>query len=229
MRKLVAADGSEVALPFTGHRNLTRPDGSTQDSWYEFVCGHCDREVSGAVVAAYYWHPDFDVKWLWCPGCSDGSVLAIDGEVYPGRALGPPIEGLPQGGAAEAYAEARRTMSVNAFTACELLCRNILMHVAVEKGAEEGQTFAQYIDYLASAGYVTPPMTSWVKLIKDHGNKSAHTIDPPDRTRAESTLMFTAELLRLTYEMEFMASKHGPTDGEARGGRAEESTTRAEG
>ena len=66
------------------------------------------------------------------------------------------------------------------------------MHVAVDKGATEGQSFAFYIDYLEKEGYVTPPMRGWVKLIKDHGNESTHKLPEPERKRAEGTILFTA-------------------------------------
>ncbi|EEF78683.1 hypothetical protein MDMS009_2856 [Methylophaga thiooxydans DMS010] len=36
-------------------------------------------------------------------------------------------------------------MEVNAYTAAELICRKILMHVAADKGADEGKSFAAYL------------------------------------------------------------------------------------
>jgi hypothetical protein len=47
-------------------------------------------------------------------------------------------------------------------------------------------------------------------LIRQHGNKSTHKLDSPEKERAQSTVMFTAELLRLVYEMEYMANKFTP-------------------
>jgi hypothetical protein len=149
------------------------------------------------------------IRWLMCTNCNDASVLAKDGNIYPGVQFGPNIEGLPND-VAQAYKEARLCMSVNAFTACELICRKILMHVAVEKGAKEGETFAAYLSNLESQCYITPPMKGWVDLIRQHGNKATHRVDSPDKARAESTLMFTAELLRLTYEMDYLAKKYAP-------------------
>ena len=84
------------------------------------------------------------------------------------------------------------------------------MHVAVDKGAKEGENFEKYVAYLESSGFVTPPMKPWVDLIRQHGNKATHLLEDPDKTRAESTLMFTAELLRLVYEMEYMSKQYGP-------------------
>jgi hypothetical protein len=51
-------------------------------------------------------------------------------------------------------------------------------------------------------------MKEWVDLIRQHGNKSTHKLDSPEKERAESTVMFTAELLRLVYEMAFMAKRY---------------------
>jgi Domain of unknown function (DUF4145) len=122
---------------------------------------------------------------------------------------GPTLEGLPADVAA-AYEESRRAFGVNAFTSTELVCRKILMHVAVDKGAKTGKPFVDYLDHLAAAGYVTPPMRPWVDLIRTHGNESTHELPSPTRERAEGTLMFTAELLRLSYEMAFLAEKYAP-------------------
>lgn len=135
-------------------------------------------------------------------------MIPESGAVQPGAMYGPSIDGLPVDVAA-AYLEARRCMSVDAFTAVETLCRKILMHVAVEKGAAEGATFASYIDHLETAGFVTPPMKEWVKLIKDHGNESNHRLPTPTRERAEGTIQFTAQLLRSVYEMDHLAKKFG--------------------
>lgn len=182
--------------------DLRHPDNSENVGWFPYTCGHCGRDVSGAVVSY-----SSNVQWLLCPTCKDGSVRASDYNVYPSVPFGPNIEGLPKE-VQEAYYEARRCMSVNAFTSCELICRKILMHVAVGKGAKEGDTFSNYLLHLEGQGFITPPMKHWVCLIREHGNKATHLIESPDKKRAESTLMFTAELLRLIYEMEHMSKQY---------------------
>lgn len=99
-------------------------------------------------------------------------------------------------------------MSASAFTGAELLCRKILMNIAVEKGAAVGGTFASYLDYLEDQRYITPGMKSWVDLIRRHGNLATHELEPPERSRAEATLVFTAELLRIIYEMDYYAKNY---------------------
>lgn len=196
-------------MTFKGHNSISRHDGSTQEGWASYVCGHCNNRVTGAVVASYSWQDQMrnTVRNLWvlCPGCALGSVI-VQGRLIPGAAFGPKIEGLPSDVCA-AYEEVRQCMKSNAYTASELLCRKILMHIGVEKGAQEGKSFVFYLDHLEKAGYVTPPMKGWVGAIRTNGNESTHSIAAPSKERAESTVMFTAELLRLTYEMEYLASK----------------------
>ena len=194
---------------FTGHRTVNRPDGSTSDAWFPYRCGYCGRDTAGAVVAS--WHPadSFHVFWLACTACGNPSVADSEHMVRPGSKVGPSLEGLPADIAA-AYDEARTCLGASANNACELVCRKILMHVAVEKGANEGEPFGAYITHLEQLGYVTPPMKPWVEEIRRIGNAATHKLEKPDKTRAESALMFTAELLRLVYEMEHMTRLYAP-------------------
>lgn len=196
-------------MSFHGFETISYCKIEGAKSHYSYICGHCNTKVSGFIVAEYKASGTGirEVQWLLCTDCGKGSVLNFGGNIYPGVLFGPNIEGLPDN-INEAYQEARKCMSVNAYTGCELICRKILMNVAVEKGAKEGDFFIKYIDHLEDKGYITPPMKGWVDLIKDRGNKATHEIETPDKERAESTLMFTAELLRIIYEMEYMSKKY---------------------
>lgn len=204
-------------MSYGGHNNIRRPDGNTADAWFSYTCAHCHTDVSGAVVA----HSNIDeesasIRWLWCPACGDASVRTVSGHVYPAAPFGPSLEGLPPD-VASAYNEARACLSANAFTGTELICRKILIHVAVDRGAKpksdagRSPSFAACLDYLKTTGFVTPTMETWVTLIKDHGNEAAHELTIPTVERAKSTLLCTAELLRVVYEMPFLASKYAPT------------------
>jgi hypothetical protein len=117
--------------------------------------------------------------------------------------------GLPED-VGRAYGEARSTASVNAWTATEMMCRKILMHVAVDKGAKDGQTFAGYLTYLQEKGFVSPVMSGWVDLIRKHGNEAVHELPEVTEDRGRSTLMFTEQLLRTTYEMDALARRYAP-------------------
>lgn len=190
------------------HHHSTSSDTSVSQAWYNFLCGHCETKVTGLVVAAY---PEVNgpVRWLFCPNCRNGSIITNAGMTLPHSSFGPTVQGLPND-IQNAYDEARACFSIKAYTSCELMCRKILMHVGVEKGYPEGKPFVEYIDHIQGQGYITPVMKDWVDLIRKHGNTSTHKLQPTDALRAESTLMFTAELLKLIYEMEHIGKKYTP-------------------
>lgn len=151
---------------------------------------------------------------IQCSECARVLRVAIKGntvaDVVVNEPGGPEIQGLPSDVAA-VYDETRRCMAAKCFTAAELLCRKILMHVAVEKGAREGESFVHYLSFLESHGHVALQMRRWLDLIRKHGNQATHEIAAPDAQRAERTVLFTVELLRLVYEMEFLAKKFTTT------------------
>lgn len=148
--------------------------------------------------------------WLLCTSCADGSVLTKSGVVYPTSNQKPILQGLPSE-TEKAFEEAHGCFTIKAYTSCELICRKILMHVAVDKGANQGDTFENYINHLEIKGYVTPSMKPWVQLIRLNGNESTHELKSPDELRAKSTLTFTSELLRLVYDMEYHSNQFTKT------------------
>jgi hypothetical protein len=184
---------------FQGHHRILHPGSADPGAWYSFRCGSCGREVSGAVVAQ---DPQAPVLWLQCTNCCSGSVLSF-GRFVPATEPGEPVQGLPDD-VDEAWQEARQSLGAGAFAASQLVCRKVLMHVAVEKGAKTGLSFAEYIDFLAASGYVTPPMRPWVDFIRQAGNSATHELEPHDKDRALSTLAFTQQLLTLIYAMEHL-------------------------
>ena len=44
-------------------------------------------------------------------------------------------------------------------------CRKVLMNTAVHQGAEEGKTFAYYVDFLDSKGYIPPNGRAWERFV----------------------------------------------------------------
>lgn len=203
-----------------GHEDVSYFQATSTNAFRSYVCGYCGFHVSGALVASapapISAAATGEVEWVRCCHCGQPSAIDVDGQVHPGRLGGVAVDGLPDDVLAS-YQEARQCLAVHAYTACELLCRKILMHVAVDKaGGKPGDSFANYIGVLEKAEYITPPMKGWVDLIRQHANEATHSLPAPSGDRAEGTLMFTAELLRIVYEMEHLASKYRPAlaDGE---------------
>lgn len=146
-------------------------------------------------------------RWLLCPHCGGPSVIDGHGVQSPAPLAGAAIDGLPSD-VERAWTEARITVGAGAFTAGALLCRKILMHVAVDvANATEGLTFQAYIDALGKAGYVTPPMEQWVQLIRGLGNDATHKLPEIDEHRGLSVMTFTEQLLRMSYGMSHLTGR----------------------
>lgn len=109
-----------------------------------------------------------------CPHCDRPSFFQGTDQV-PGIAPGAEVSHLPT--ELEAiYKEARRCVSINAYTSAVLACRKLLMHIAVQQKANPGQSFIQYVEYLANNGYVPPNGRGWVDHIRKKGNEATHEI-----------------------------------------------------
>jgi len=110
------------------------------------------------------------------------------------------VEGINDEGVARLYAEARNATSANAFTAAVMCCRKLLMHIAVDKNADQGESFEYYVGYLADHHYVPPDATNWVDRIRTKGNEANHEIRIMKQTDAADLLSFCEMLLKLIYE-----------------------------
>ena len=144
-----------------------------------------------------------------CTNC--GSPTFFLGEKQtPGTTFGKQLQHHPPT-VAEAYEEARLCMSVSAYTAVTLLCRKLLMNVAVAEGADPGKHFVVYVDYLEANSYVPPKGKPWVDRIRDLGNTATHEIRLPSQHDAEQALTFVEMLLSFVYEMPGRLASPPPT------------------
>lgn len=195
----------------------SRIKGATYDNYkrYSYKCGFCDENVSGYVHIVYMSDdspPDISrpekilIRYILCPTCAHASIWHKDtNEIIPSSNPGKKIEGLSPI-VESVYEEARKCFSVGAYTANELLCRKLIMNIAVDKGAQENQSFKHYIEYLEQENFITSMIKNWADRIRDNGNEATHEIDTPNKKRAKSTFLFTIQLLTIIYEMPYLAS-----------------------
>jgi hypothetical protein len=161
--------------------------------WY---CGWC-----GNGVAA---NPSFQNEGglvLTCPQCGKLSVLDESGKVNPPPRTHARVGHLPADVAA-AWDEAVSASGAGAYTASEIMCRKILMHVAVDVAASTpGKTFVQYIDDLEKAGYIPTGLKTKIDEIRSRGNIANHDLPASVAADAEKTLSVTRHLLVSIYEL----------------------------
>lgn len=158
--------------------------------------------------------------WMRCLNCHFGMVRN-------GQRVSPPVLPLtaPQGVKGrelEVWEEARQCLSVGAFTAAVMLCRKLLLHVAVSHGLppsdDTGRSpnFDLAVKHLLSEGVITNRMHPWVDRIREIGNGANHELGAITSTQAEDVGKFTEQLLRLAYEMDVLvAGGFGRDEGDA--------------
>lgn len=170
-------------------------------------CYYCGRDVAAEVVHVHkeYSHGGQRVvprtRWLQCGSCGEGSVMNAQGIVYPSAPAGRPVQGLPDE-VANAWREARTAHAVTAYTAAEVMCRKILMYVAVDKAnSKVRQSFKEHVDDLAAAGLFAPSIKPAVDKVRDRGNDAAHELPHTTEQESLATLGITEHLLRGVYEI----------------------------
>lgn len=168
-----------------------------------YTCGYCGTDTT----PAYGWKTA-NLSGLFgfvgiCTSCNRPSFIIRRGgdieNATPSVAMGKEVEGLPNP-IHELYYEARASTSAAAYTAAVLTCRKILMHIAVEKGADEGKSFLGYVNYLSDEGYIPREGIGRVDYIRTRSNEANHEIVVMSDEDAETLITFTEMLLRLVYE-----------------------------
>jgi hypothetical protein len=168
-----------------------------------FTCGFCSIKVSSVKGFKLGHHfdgsgPQIGAVYI-CPNCGGPVFFDSQRRQYPSPAVGNSVRHVPETLNA-LYEEARRCTAQSCYTAAVLLCRKMLMHVAVEKSAKEGSSFQEYVNFLSDKGYVPPDGKHWVDHIRKKGNEATHEIVLMNATDAQELLVFVEMLLRFVYE-----------------------------
>jgi hypothetical protein len=165
----------------------------------DYVCGYCGRYVGPNTGYVAQVTSGRQPRIYICSSCSSPTYFDTSNRQHPGAPFGNDVTSVPQDVAA-LYAEARACMRVNAFTSAVLTCRKLLMHLAVEKGAPEGRSFLQYVEYLSDKNYVPPDGKGWVGYIRTKGNEANHEIRIMSLEEASDLITFSEMLLKFVYE-----------------------------
>lgn len=182
----------------------TRYGNSHMTSTRSYTCGYCGNHVSsekGLRISQYQdGSGDIPGKGIYlCPNCKGPTFFDLYDIQHPGYLIGQKIKHIPEN-VDSLYEEARNSFSVNAFTGVVLLCRKLLMNIAVSFGAEEGKSFASYVQFLFDEGYVSKSSKQWVDHIRKEGNSATHEIEIKTKDEAKLILLFAEMILRSNFE-----------------------------
>lgn len=108
----------------------------------------------------------------------------------------------------ELYEEIRNCMKANAYTACVMLCRKMLMHIGVDCGAEIDKSFQYYVNYLDEQNFIPKNCKDWVDIIREKGNEANHDIVMYKESDAKQMINFVEIIIAVVYEMKYQADKY---------------------
>lgn len=178
---------------------------------YNYKCGHCGNDISSNV--GYYtckegYGSETGEGYIYiCHKCDKPTFIRYSEQV-PGASYGKSFKKEIFGEENiifDLYNETRNNMSVNAFTSVGLCCRKLLMHIAVNCGADENKKFIEYVDYLDTNGYIPINAKKWVDIIRGKGNEATHEIKLLNQEDAKTLLSFIEILITMIYEMPYRA------------------------
>lgn len=169
---------------------------STQKS-KNFVCGYCGADI---VSEKGFHSSNTPARIYICHKCDRPTFFDPLDRQTPGSIFGDHVADISDDLVKELYDEARRCMSVSAFTAAVLCCRKLLMHIAVSKGADTGKNFVYYVEYLRDKNFVPPDAKDWVDHIRSKGNEANHEILLMQKEEAEELISFIGMLLKIIFE-----------------------------
>lgn len=170
----------------------------------EIKCGYC-----GSVIAPHIGYAIRQgdqvgsiIAYIYkCPHCKNPLIYFVrEKTAIPGSMYGRGIKNLPEK-INLLYSECRTCYANQCYTASQMIARTILMHIAVEQGADENGTFAYYVDYLDSQGYIPPNGKAWVDFIRTSGNIANHELIIKEKEETEKVISFLSTLLLVIYEL----------------------------
>ncbi len=171
-----------------------------------YVCGYCNMKVSSEkgykIVTLGIANSSVTQQGgvFVCPSCQAPTYFPPDEQrQVPGNAFGNDVTHVPPALHA-LYNEARDCVANGDYTASVMVCRKMLMNIAVEQGADPGLKFVEYVDYLSKKGFVPPHGKQWVDHIRKKGNEANHEITLMTDKDAKELIVFLEMLLKFIYE-----------------------------
>lgn len=161
-----------------------------------YQCGFCRNSVASNL--GWYGHSALYQRIYICPLCNQPTYF-YEKEQLPGVAFGSEVTHLPDD-VSDLYNEARNCIANSHYTASVLICRKLLMNIAVSQGAKTGESFQKYVDYLADKGYIPPNGKAWVDHIRTKGNEANHEIVLMSLIDAQELVVFAEMLLKFIFE-----------------------------
>lgn len=174
-----------------------------------FVCGFCGDKVASDRGYKIGQHTDGSGPQIGaiyiCPNCKGPNFNTPQHEWFPGQTFGRTVKNVPTE-LNSLYEEARKCTKEKCYTASVLLCRKLLMNIAVSQGAKENLKFIEYVNYLSDNNFIPPNGKKWVDHIRKKGNEATHEIALMTEGDAKDLIVFVEMMLMFLYEFPSMVA-----------------------
>lgn len=181
---------------------------------FPYLCGGCGHKVRGRVIASEKVRGGTEIFWCLCT-CGQATILTIFGvaieKQWPTALLYHSNEKWPDD-LKKLFSEAASSFSVQAFTSTTMICRKILMACACEKGAEDGKSFAFYVDYIVDEVLVYPDAKAAIDRIRNIGNGANHSVEFVSNANATIAMDTIVYLLNALYALPAVAPDSDVTE-----------------
>ena len=168
-----------------------------------FKCGHCGESL--ASEKGYTGQDNLHQKsyaWIYiCHKCQRPTFFDYDSTQVPGPVIGNPVKFIPDKDVEDLFNEAKACFSISAFTSSVMCSKKLIMNIAVSEGAQEGQSFVEYVNFLYNNNYIPPKGREWVNSMRKLGDSANHKIYFKTQDEARRILNFVEMLLRFIYEL----------------------------
>lgn len=176
---------NELVCGYCGH-NIAPHDG------YKITIDTSTDSIQHIVTIGYIYE---------CPHCKNPIIYFPKTKIsIPGAKYGRDVKNLPPN-IKTLYDECRICYANQCYTSAQMIARTLLMHIAVEQGAEENKNFAYYVEFLDTHGFIPPNGKKWVDFIRTSGNVANHEIVIKDMDETKKVLSFLSALLMFIYEL----------------------------
>lgn len=166
-----------------------------------YKCGHCGDTV-GSKEGYICENGNIPTGIIYiCPACNEPTYFREWSDYHvPNEMYGDDVAEIKDENIARMYNEARRCMSVDAFTASVMCSRKILMQIAVRKGAKIGLTFTEYVEFLINNHFAPIDAKEWISDIRKTAGQANHELRIMTRKESEDLIDFNSLLLKIIFE-----------------------------
>ena len=178
-----------------------------------YICYFCNERVaSDQGYRSYNEYNEIRDYIYICPHCTKPTLFTYSVKTQTFIQVQKPLPLSPitdvKDDIRDLFEEARKCMSTESYTAVAMICRKLLMNIAVDHEANKNKTFQVYVEYIQEKNLVSKSATELLTEIKDIGNDANHEIPQVSAEKANQIIKLTNEVICQIYRVKTLSLKN---------------------